>query len=149
MTKTLKSLFALAAVAVIVGQMEPQQRPAIERRNQGLPLLFNSEPAHVLVRACGNCHSNHTDWPWYSHVAPASWWIARDVREGRESLNLSEWETYSAPQRRDKLESICGLISTGRMPPRPYRSMHPESNVTEMEKEALCDWANEETIGEK
>ncbi|HEY3620218.1 MAG TPA: heme-binding domain-containing protein, partial [Candidatus Sulfotelmatobacter sp.] len=95
MTRTLKSLFALAVVAVIVGQMEPQQRATIERRNQELPLLFNSQPARVLVRACGNCHSNHTDWPWYSHVAPVSWWIARDVREGRESLNLSEWETYS------------------------------------------------------
>ena len=149
MTKTLKSLFALAAVAVIVGQMEPQQRAAIDLRNQELPLLFNSEPAHVLVRACGNCHSNHTDWPWYSHVAPVSWWIARDVREGRESLNLSEWETYSAPQRRDKLESICGLISTGRMPPRQYRSMHPEANLTEMEKEAVCAWANEGTSGAK
>ena len=149
MTKTLKSLFALAAVAVIVGQMEPQQRAAIDLRNQELPLLFNSEPAHVLVRACGNCHSNHTDWPWYSHVAPVSWWIARDVREGRESLNLSEWETYSAPQRRDKLESICGLISTGRMPPRQYRSMHPEAKLTEMEKEAVCAWANEGTSGAK
>jgi len=149
MRKTLKSLFALAAVAVIVGQMEPQQRAAIERRNQKLPLLFNSEPAHVLVRACGNCHSNHTDWPWYSHVAPVSWWIARDVREGRDSLNLSNWETYSAPQRQDKLKSICGLISTGRMPPRQYRSMHPEANLTEMETKALCAWANEETIGEK
>lgn len=147
MTRTLKSLFALAAVAVIVGQMEPQQRAGIERRNQELPLLFNSQPAHVLVRACGNCHSNHTDWPWYSHVAPVSWWIARDVREGRESLNLSEWETYSAPQRRDKLESICGLISTGRMPPRQYISMHPEANLTEAEKRAVCAWASEETTG--
>lgn len=149
MTRTLKSLFALAAVAVIVGQMEPQQRAGIERRNQKLPLIFNSEPAHVLVRACGNCHSNHTDWPWYSHVAPVSWWIARDVREGRESLNLSEWETYSAPQQRDKLESICGLISTGRMPPRQYRSMHPEANLTETEKKDVCAWVNEETSGAK
>jgi hypothetical protein len=147
MTRTLKSLFALAVVAVIVGQMEPQQRATIERRNQELPLLFNSQPARVLVRACGNCHSNHTDWPWYSHVAPVSWWIARDVREGRESLNLSEWETYSVPQRRDKLESICGLISTGRMPPRQYRSMHPEANLTETEKKAVCAWTNEETTG--
>jgi Haem-binding domain len=133
MTKTLKSLFALAAVAVIVGQMEPQQRAAIERKNQELPILFTSEPAHVLVRACGNCHSNHTDWPWYSHVAPVSWWIARHVREGREKLDLSEWETYSTRQKRDKLESMCGLISTGRMPPSMYTAMHPEAKLTRRE----------------
>src|ERR1700692_3224166 len=118
MMRTLKSIAALLAVAVIAGQVGTEQRAAIEPRNRGLRLSPNSEPAQVLVRACGNCHSNHTDWPWYSHVAPVSGWIARDVREGRESLNLSEWETYSAPQRRDKLESMCGLISIGKMPPR-------------------------------
>jgi hypothetical protein len=48
--------------------------------------------ASVGLRACGNCHSNHTDWLWYSHVAPVSWWIAQHVREGREKLDFSDWE---------------------------------------------------------
>src|ERR1700730_10352803 len=147
MMRTLKSVAPLVAVAVIVAQVGSEHRAPVEPRNRGLRLSSNSEPPQVLVRACANCHSNHTDWPWYSHVAPVSWWIARDVREGRESLNLSEWETYSVPQRRDKLESICGLISTGRMPPRQYRSMHPEANLTETEKKAVCAWVNEETSG--
>ena len=129
-------MFALAAVAIIVGQVETVQRAASQPRNQELPLLFNSEPARVLVRACGNCHSNHTDWPWYSHVAPVSWWIAWDVRKGRKRLDWSQWETYSPSQRRDKLESICGLISTGRMPPRLYSSMHPKAKLSETEKQA-------------
>jgi Haem-binding domain len=140
-------MFALAAVAVILGQVHTEQRAAKELRNQDLPLLFNSEPAQVLLRACGNCHSNRTDWPWYSHVAPVSWWIARHVREGRERLDFSEWETYSPWQRRDKLESICGLISTGRMPPWVYNSMHPEAKLTETEKKAVCAWVKEEAIG--
>jgi Haem-binding domain len=95
MTRTLKSIVALVAVAVIVGQAGTEQRAGIEPRNRGLPLLLNSEATRVLVRACGNCHSNRTDWPWYSHVAPVSWWIARHVREGREKLDFSKWETYS------------------------------------------------------
>jgi len=147
MTRTLKSLFALAAVAVIVGQVELGQRADIKPRNEGVPLLFNSEPARVLVRACGNCHSNRTDWPWYSHVAPVSWWIERHVREGREQLDLSQWETYSPWQRRDKLESICGLISTGRMPPWLYTSMHPEAKLTETDNRAVCAWVKEATMG--
>jgi hypothetical protein len=147
MTRTLKSLFALAAVAVIVGQVELGQRADIKPRNEGVPLLFNSEPARVLVRACGNCHSNRTDWPWYSHVAPVSWWIERHVREGREQLDLSQWETYSPGQRRDKLESMCGLISTGRMPPRLYTSMHPEAKLTEADKKAICAWVKQVTMG--
>jgi len=69
------------------------------------------------------------------------------VREGRESLDFSEWETYSAEQRRDKLESICGVISTGRMPPQLYNFMHPEAKLTEKDKIAVCDWVHIETIG--
>jgi hypothetical protein len=147
MTRTLKSLFALAAVAVIVGQVELGQRADIKPRNEGVPLLFNSEPARVLVRACGNCHSNRTDWPWYSQVAPVSWWIERHVREGREQLDLSQWETYSPGQRRDKLESMCGLISTGRMPPGLYTSMHPEAKLTDTDKKAVCAWVKQVTMG--
>ena len=146
MMRMLKSILALAAVAVIVGQVATEQRAAIELRNQGLPLLSNSESAQVLVRACGNCHSNHTDWPWYSHVAPVSWLVARHVREGREKLNFSEWEKYPTWQRRDKLESVCGLVSTGRMPPWQYTSMHPEAKLTEQDKKAVCAWVKEETI---
>src|ERR1700736_4846747 len=131
MMKVLKSMFALAAIAVIVGQTGTEYDAAIEARNQVPRLLSNPEITGVLVRACGNCHSNHTDWPWYSHVALVSWWIAQHVRKGREKLDFSEWETYSTWQKRDKLESMCGLISTGRMPPRLCAAMHPEAKLTE------------------
>jgi Haem-binding domain len=144
--RTLQSLFALAAVAMIVAHVVTEQRVTAETRNQGLPHFFNSPPAQVLVRACANCHSNHTDWPWYSHVAPVSWWIERHVREGRERLDFSEWESYSAWQRRDKLESICGLISTRRMPPPLYRYMHPEAEVSETEKTTVCSLAKADPI---
>ena len=145
MMRTLKSIAPLVAVAVIVGQVGTEHRAAVEPRNRGR-LSSNSEPLQVLVRACGNCHSNHTDWPWYSHVAPVSWWIARHVREGREKLDFSEWETYSTMQKRDKLESMCGLISTGRMPPRMYTAMHPEAKLTDENKKAVCAWVKEQTI---
>lgn len=147
MTRTLKSLFALAAVAVFIGQVGIGQRADIKPRSLQVPVLFNAEPARVLVRACGNCHSNSTEWPWYSHVAPVSWWIERHVREGRERLDFSQWETYSPRERRDRLESICGLISTGRMPPRLYTSMHPEAKLTETDKKEVCAWVKEATMG--
>ena len=147
--RMLKLIFALAAVGVIVGQVETEHRAVSKSRNQALPFFFNSEPAQALVRACGDCHSNHTEWPWYSHVAPLSWWIARHVHEGREKLDFSEWETYSAWQRRDKLDSMCGLISTGRMPPRTYAVMHREAKLTEEDKKAVCAWVKEQTIAAK
>jgi hypothetical protein len=145
--RMLKLAFALAAAGVILGQVEAEHRAASKSRNQALPFFFNSEPAQLLVRACGDCHSNHTEWPWYSHVAPFSWWITRHVHEGREKLDFSEWETYSAWQRHNKMDSMCGLISTGRMPPRSYTAMHPQAKLTEVEKKAVCDWIEQETIG--
>jgi hypothetical protein len=147
--KTLKLIAALAATALIIGQAETARRVASEPRTKEMPISLSVKPLQVLARACGDCHSNRTDWPWYSHVPPVSWWIAQHVREGRERLDFSEWDTYSQWQRQDKLESICGLISTGRMPPWQYTAMHPEARLTEKDKEAVCAWANDEAIGAK
>jgi hypothetical protein len=103
-----------------------------------------SEVGNKLARACGDCHSNQTNLPWYGHVAPISWWIKSHVREGREELNFSEWTRYSARQRRDELESICGVISNGRMPPASYAALHPEARLGAPDKKALCVWAAHE-----
>lgn len=139
--KTLKVLLALLAVTVIVGEAGGEHRAAVELTSAEQSLSSYPGPTRVLARACGNCHSNQTDWPWYSRVAPISWWIARDVREGRNKLDFSRWQTYSARQKRDKSESACGLITTGRMPPRLYSAMHPEAKLTEADKNAVCTWA--------
>ncbi len=142
----LKAIVALAGVAVIAGSVGTGQLASAGPRNRGLPLASNSEAAKVLVQACGNCHSDQTDWPWYGHVAPVSWWIARHVREGRKQLDFSQWESYSARQKIDKLDSICGLISTARMPPWAYTLMHPEARLTEENKNAVCGWAKEQSL---
>jgi hypothetical protein len=142
--KTLKVLLALLAVTVIVGEAGGAHHDAVEVTNAGQTLSSYPGPTRVLARACGNCHSNDTAWPWYSHVAPISRWIARDVRKGREKLDFSRWEAYSAKQKRDKSESVCGLITTGRMPPRLYSAMHPEAKLTEADKNTVCAWAKKQ-----
>ncbi len=103
-----------------------------------------SEVANTLARACGDCHSNRTSLPWYGHVAPISWWIKSHVREGREELNFSEWTKYSALERYSELESICGVISNGRMPPAAYTALHPEARLGAQDKQAVCAWAANE-----
>ena len=108
-----------------------------------------SEAGNTLARACGNCHSNQTELPWYGHVVPISWWIDRHVREGRQALNFTEWTTYSARRQHDELESICGVVSNGRMPPASYRVLHPESRLEAKDKKLICAWAANEWEREK
>jgi len=108
-----------------------------------------SEAGKMLTRACGNCHSNHTNLPWYGHVVPISWWIDRHVRQGRQALNFSEWPMYSARRQRNELQSICGIISNERMPPSSYRALHRKSQLSDEDKRAICAWAANELEHEK
>jgi hypothetical protein len=147
--RTLKLISALAAAALIVGQAGTARRVATKSKTNGMPVSLNIEPLQVLMRACGDCHSDRTDWPWYSHVPLVSWWIAQHVREGREKVDFSEWNTYSQWQQKSKLESICGLILTARMPPWQYTTMHPEARLTETDKKAVCAWIENEAAAAK
>jgi mono/diheme cytochrome c family protein len=104
--------------------------------------MWNSPETRVLFkRACFDCHSNETVWPWYSNVAPVSWLVQNDVDGGREHLNFSEW---NREQRHAK--DVAGEVSHGDMPPGVYLPMHPEAKLTGAEIKALIDGA-EKTLG--
>ena len=94
----------------------------------------------TLRRACYDCHSNETRWPWYGSVAPVSWLIARDIAHGRRELNFSEWNSYFAQTRRRKLQWIKRSIEDGKMPPAAYLLMHPASRLDTEDKTALANW---------
>jgi hypothetical protein len=82
----------------------------------------------ALNRACGDCHSNQTHWPWYSHVAPLSWVITDDVNEGRRHMNFEDWEALADPkQANDRLTGICEEIKQRGMPPFSYRLAQEDS----------------------
>jgi len=151
--KMLPSIIISVALVVAVGLSRSRDRvneaSAMAHDLRDAEPLRESDAGKVLAQACGNCHSNHTEWPWYSHVAPLSWCIQSHVRKGREELNFSKWTSYSARQRRAKLDSICGLISTGRMPPWSYTMLHPEARLTAKEKRSVCVWAAMEIEHEK
>jgi cytochrome c551/c552 len=94
------------------------------------------ETSTLFHRACFNCHSNTTVWPWYSHVAPASWLVQNDVDGGRKHLNFTEWDR---PQKH--AEDIATEVRQGDMPPWFYLPMHAAAKLTDAEKVALIDGA--------
>lgn len=94
---------------------------------------WNSPQTRALFqRACFDCHSNQTRWPWYSHVAPMSWLVQRDVDGGRSHLDFSQW---NQPQRHAK--DVAHEISSGAMPLWFYLPMHPAARLSAAEKQAM------------
>lgn len=91
------------------------------------------ETKALAVRACFDCHSNETVWPWYSNIAPISWLTVHDVEEGRSRLNFSDIGSY-----RERDERIGDIVLEGEMPPLQYYPTHPEARLTAAERQALA-----------
>jgi hypothetical protein len=129
----------LAISIAIVGAFAVIQLVPYGRDHTNPPVV--AEPAWdrpstraLAVRACFDCHSNETRWPWYSHVAPISWLLQRHVDEGRRVLNFSEWHrTYE-----EEGESAETVLEN-EMPLASYELMHPAARLTEAEKRELAD----------
>jgi hypothetical protein len=96
------------------------------------PLWDSPRTRELATRACFDCHSNETRWPWYSHVAPMSWLVQRDVDQGRRELNFSLWD-----RRQKRAKDAAAEVEKGEMPPGAYLMGHPEANLTEVEKADL------------
>lgn len=96
------------------------------------PAWDSTQTRELAARACFDCHSNQTEWPWYSNVAPASWVIQRDVNEGREKLNFSEW-TRPQEGAREAAESV----QEGDMPPWYYLLPRPQAQPSSVETASL------------
>lgn len=141
MKKALGWAAAAVLVLLLVGQLIP-----VTRTN---PPVTGDIPAppeikSLLRNACYDCHSHETVWPWYSRVAPASWLVAHDVKEGREHLNFSTWSDYKPMKQAVLLAGAAEEIEEGEMPLRPYAWMHPKARLTDKQKEQLATWMKTE-----
>ena len=101
------------------------------------------EVASLLRRACYNCHSHNTVWPWYAYVAPVSWLVADDVKTARRNLNFSQWNLLGPEMSRTRLKEACQEVKEGGMPLWNYRLIHPEARLTETDIKTLCDAAGQ------
>lgn len=129
----------LVVVIVVVGiQFVP-----VDRSNPPVQAVVAAPPEvyEVLERACFNCHSNQTEWPWYSHVAPVSWFVVGHVHEAREHVNFTEWNTLSPGDQADKIRECWEEVEEGGMPLASYRLMHPEARLSDADKGLIRDWA--------
>lgn len=105
--------------------------PAVVLENDFINVTNPSEEVKTILQtACYNCHSNATKYPWYSNVAPVSWWLKDHINEAREELNFSEWETYNLAKKANVLEEATEEVEEGEMPLSSYTIMHGEAKLS-------------------
>lgn len=125
----LGALLLLLAIQLVPYGRDHANPPVVREPSWDRP-----ETRALAVRACFDCHSNQSTWPWYSHVAPASWLVQSHVDEGREALNFSDWARPN-----DEADDAAKVVRKGEMPPRSYTLMHPEARLSAAEQAALAD----------
>lgn len=147
-------LGGLALVLLII-QLIPSGLPPVENESPEDIIrsgLVGKEVAPLLKTSCFNCHSNETEFPWYAHIAPASWLIANDVKKGREELNFSKWQEYDSNRMVSKLDDMATEVGEGHMPKTIYTLMHPSAKLSEEQRALIVAWtevAMEELVGEE
>jgi hypothetical protein len=145
--KILKWLVIIVGVVFLVAQFKRPARtnpPVDQTQTLEAHTQMTSQVASVLSRSCNDCHSNNTTWPWYTNVAPVSWFIADHVEDGRRQLNFSEWGKGDERRKRKKLEEICDEVRDGAMPLSSYTPLHPQAKLTPEDIKTLCDWTEAE-----
>jgi hypothetical protein len=139
-------VIVLAALLLALQFVRPARTNPVVDESQTIFARTQMTPqvAAILDRSCRDCHSNKTVWPWYTNVAPVSWFIVNHVNEARPRLNLSEWGKLDRDRQSKKLQQICDQVSDGSMPLSTYTPLHPGSKVSPADVKVLCDWTDAE-----
>jgi hypothetical protein len=146
MKKALKIIaIVLVAAFVVIQFFRPDfTNPPI---NQAETLEANLQVTEnvqaILNRSCMDCHTNNTQYPWYSKIQPAAWFMASHINEGKSQLNLSIWQTYGTSRQRRKLSQICEQVQSKEMPLPSYLWIHRDAKMSDEDIKTLCDWTEQ------
>lgn len=141
--KFFKRFLLLLLLAFIVMQFFRPDRsnPKFEASNDLIAMTNPPKEIESLLRnACYDCHSNETRYPWYSNVAPVSWWLQNHIEEGREHLNFSNWGTFEVKKQNHKLHECEEEVEEGEMPLKSYTWTHGDAKLTSQQKKELAEW---------
>jgi hypothetical protein len=143
--KTFKRILVfLLVVLVIIQFMRPAKNLSATTSANDITTLY-AVPANVntiLVKACNDCHSNNTRYPWYSRLQPVAWWLNDHIQEGKRELNFNEFKSYSLRKQYNKLKEIDDQVKKGEMPLQSYTIVHTDARLSNEEKATLTNWAD-------
>jgi cbb3-type cytochrome oxidase cytochrome c subunit len=140
---TLKKISLVIVALLFIIQLfriDKSVQPVEESKDFITSASVNTEIANTLKTSCYDCHSNQPIYPWYTNIAPVSWWIKHHINEGSHHLNFSIWGEYSDKRKHHKLEECIEMIEEGEMPMYSYTLMHKEAKLTDEQKMQLVSF---------
>jgi hypothetical protein len=141
MTKKKKFFYVVFAILIVIQFIRPERNLGkVETENT---IFVNAEVGTILQNSCFDCHSNFTNYPWYTNIQPIGWWLNYHVDEGKDELNFSEFESYSLKRKLHKLEEIKEMVEEGEMPLTSYTIIHGDATLNGEQKQILYKWVTQ------
>jgi hypothetical protein len=140
----LKKIFLFLLLAFIVIQfIHPKKNSAegVQPNYIGNVYHVPDDVKQILTKACNDCHSNKTAYPWYARVQPVHWWLDKHIREGKQHLNYDEYTNRSLRYQYHKMEETIEMVKENAMPLNSYTWIHKDAILTDVEKSKLTGWA--------
>lgn len=147
----IKRILKIIIIALFIGFIAIQffrpdftNPPIVESETLEASTQIPENVQTLLKRSCADCHSNQTNYPWYSFIQPSANFLAGHIKEGRRKLNFSVFNTYDARKKSRKLEEMCEQVRYGEMPLPSYLWIHRDAKISDEETKILCDWTESE-----
>ncbi len=137
------ALFLLLAL-LIIQFIHPTKNKAAGTQVNAINTVYSipEDVNVILAKACNDCHTNNTNYPWYTHVQPVDWWMNSHVKDGKKHLNLDEYTNRSLRYQYHKMEEIAEQVQENEMPLESYTWMHKDAKLSDAEKKKLIAWAD-------
>jgi hypothetical protein len=141
--KLLKKIgLALLVILIVIQVIRPEKNDSNNKTNSiAAAYPIPDDVNTILVKACNDCHTNNTTYPWYSNIQPVAWWLQKHVNDGKKHLNFDEFTSYRLRKQYHKLEEVIEQVKGHEMPLDSYTWIHKDAKLTDAEAASLTGWA--------
>jgi hypothetical protein len=148
MSKKRKMLIVIVSLLVLIQFIRPEKNTGIADTEKDIThsVTVSPEVKNILEKSCYDCHSNHTEYPWYANIQPVASWLANHVNEGKDELNFSEFDTFKLKRKIKKMKKVADEVKKDGMPLNSYLIIHKDAVLSEDQKNKLIKWAEESML---
>mgnify|MGYP002336140001 CR=1 FL=1 len=143
--KILKNIFiGLIVLFILIQAVRPTKNSGVADTDKDITHFVQvPDTIHKIFKtSCYDCHSNHTNYPWYAEIAPSSWWLASHVNKGKAELNFSDFAQYTPRRMKSKLSAIADQVANGEMPLNSYLLLHADARLSKKQIQMITNWTD-------